>query len=196
MPFGTASGREMTTVSSAPLFGAHVQLSTLVPVYADRVRPSPNSDERPAGIKGIACIVLHATADGSDEEGAESWLCDPSSRVSAHLHIRRDGTVVRLVGDHLRAWHAGESEWKGASHVNDFSLGWELANRNDGKEQYTPAQYAALSRLGAHYVAQGLDLGCFVAHADVALPRGRKTDPQGFDWTGFKIEVLRRYAGD
>jgi N-acetylmuramoyl-L-alanine amidase len=186
----------MTTVSRTPLFAASVELPMLVPARTDLLRSSPNCDQRPPDVKGIACIVIHATADDGDEEGAESWLCNPSSQVSAHLHIRRDGRVVRLVGDDCRAWHAGESEWKGASHVNDFSLGWELANRNDGREPFTTAQYAALSRLGAHYLEQGLPLNAFVGHAEIALPRGRKTDPDGFDWLGFKIEVLRRYAGE
>lgn len=186
----------MTTLSDSLLFREMVELSRLVPASADRVRLSPNYDERPRNPRGIACVVIHATADGGDEEGAESWLCDPASQVSAHLHIRRDGAVVRLVGDHVRAWHAGASEWKGARHVNDFSLGWELANKNDGREAFTTAQYSAISRLGAHYVQQGLPLSAFVSHAEIALPRGRKTDPEGFDWMGFKIEVLRRYAGE
>jgi len=187
----------MKTTDNAPTFSsAIVTLSVLEPAPADRVRPSPNSNARPLAVKGIACVVLHATADGGDEEGAESWLCNPDSHVSAHLHIRRSGMVVRLVSDHLRAWHAGESEWKGLTDVNDFSLGWELANRNDGKEQFTTAQYAAVARLGAHYVEQGLPLNAIVSHAEVALPPGRKTDPDGFDWIGFKIEVLRRMVGD
>lgn len=178
------------------LFGATAELSTLVPARGDGVRSSPNFDERPRHVAGIACIVLHATADGGSEEAAESWMCDPDSRVSAHLHIRRDGKVVRLVGDQHRAWHAGESEWKGTHNVNDFSLGWEIANRNDGHEAFTPAQYASLAKLAVHYIDQGVAHNAFVAHADVALPQGRKTDPAGFDWIGFKMETLRRLAGE
>ena len=181
-------------VNSSSLFVDAVPIVALAPAHADHFRESCNFDDRPMYVRGISCIVLHATADDGNEAAAESWLCNPDSHVSAHLHIRRDGTIVRLVGDHFRAWHAGESEWKGAPHVNDFSLGWEIANRNDGREQYTPAQYSALARLGAHYVSQGLPLSAFVSHAEVALPRGRKTDPQGFDWMAFKIEVLRRYS--
>src|SRR4051812_45627101 len=89
----------MTTVSRTPLFAASVELPMLVPARTDLLRSSPNCDQRPPDVKGIACIVIHATADDGDEEGAESWLCNPSSQVSAHLHIRRDGRVVRLVGD-------------------------------------------------------------------------------------------------
>jgi AmpD protein len=106
--------------------------------------------------------------------------------------VRRDGTVVRLVPDARRAWHAGVSRWRGRDDVNSFSLGWEIANRNDRRELYTDAQYAALARLAAHYVAQGLALDAFVSHAEVALPAGRKTDPAGFDWERFRAAVRKR----
>jgi len=96
------------------------------------------------------------------------------------------------VGDRRRAWHAGVSRWRGFGDVNGVSLGWELANRNDGREAYTDAQYAAVARLAAHYGRQGLPLDAFVSHAAVALPPGRKTDPRGFDWARFRGEVRRR----
>jgi N-acetylmuramoyl-L-alanine amidase len=168
-----------------------IPLERLRPASADRVRRSPNHNVRPPAVRGIACVVLHATADGGDEEGAEGWMCNPRAVVSAHLHIRRNGTVVRLVPDGRRAWHAGVSSWRGRRDVNDFSLGWELANRNDGEEPYAEAQYAAVARLAAHHVRQGLPLEAFVSHAEVALPPGRKTDPRGFDWERFRGEVRR-----
>jgi N-acetylmuramoyl-L-alanine amidase len=152
-------------------------------------RESPNHTQRPDSVKAIECVVLHATADQGHEISAELWLCSPVSRVSAHLHVRRNGTSVRLVPDSRRAWHAGVSEWNGRVDVNDFSLGWEIANRNDGKESYTDAQYQTLARLGAHYVSQGLPLSAFVSHASVARPVGRKTDPRGFDWKRFSLAV-------
>lgn len=169
-----------------------IPLGMLVPACADRVRPSPNSDRRPHSVTQIECVVLHATADGGDEAAAEAWLCNRESQVSAHLHVRRDGSVVRLVADDQRAWHAGHSAWEELSDLNDFSLGWELANRNDGREPFTTAQCAALSHVAAHYVLQGLPVSAIVSHADVALPKGRKTDPAGFDWVWFRNEILRR----
>lgn len=159
-----------------------IELAALRPAVADLELRSANADARPPRGRRIVCVILHATADAGDEAGAEAWLCDPMSRVSAHLHVRRDGTVVRLVADELRAWHAGKSSWRGRPRVNDFSLGWELANRNDGVEPYTDAQYETLTRLSAHYAVQGLSLDAFVSHAEVARPRGRKRDPAGFDW--------------
>ncbi len=67
----------------------------LRPFAAEVLLPSPNHGPRPAGVNAIACVVLHATADGGDEAGAESWMRNPASQASAHLHIRRSGTVVR-----------------------------------------------------------------------------------------------------
>lgn len=92
---------------------------------------------------------------------------------------------IRLVPDLLRAWHAERSRWRGIEGVNTISLGWEIANRNDGIDPYTDAQYATLARLAAFYVRQGIGLGDFVSHAGVALPPGRKSDPRGWDWPRF-----------
>ena len=174
---------------SHDVFHGGAPLVALLPAPADMEHPSPNHDPRPRSVRSIACVVLHASADEGDEDAAEAWLCRPSAIVSAHLHIRRDGTVVRLVDDVLRARHAGVSVWQGREGVNDFSLGWELANRNDGREPYTDAQYAALTRLAVHYVHQGIPLESFVSHAEVARPPGRKTDPAGFDWERFRRSV-------
>ena len=180
----------MMTARSARLAALpSAQLAVLVPALAACTRVSPNQNARPLDVHGIACVVLHATADEGNEAGAESWMCDAASQVSAHLHIRRDGQVTRLVDDRRRAWHAGASVWQGLGEVNDFSLGWEIANRNDGREPYTVAQYETLAQLAAAYVAQGVPLEAFVSHAEIALPAGRKRDPAGFDWNRFRTGV-------
>ncbi|MBA3670393.1 MAG: N-acetylmuramoyl-L-alanine amidase [Gemmatimonadaceae bacterium] len=171
---------------------ASAPLTALLPAAVSATAISPNANERPPEVSGIACVVLHATADEGNERGAESWMRDSRSQVSAHLHVRRDGTVVRLVDDRRRAWHAGASLWHGMTDVNDFSLGWEIANRNDGREPYTDAQYDALVELAASYVGQGVPLESFVSHASVAIPLGRKRDPAGFNWIRFRTGVLAR----
>lgn len=162
-----------------------IPLDDLRPAPADRTLRSPNQNARPPGV-GIRCIVLHATA-GTDA-GAEAWMANADADVSAHLHIRRDGSVTRMVEDHRRAWHAGRSRWGGEEDVNDFSLGWEIGNDNRG-EPYTDAQYETLIRLGAFYARQGLPLHAFVSHEEIALPKGRKNDPYGFDWARFLVGV-------
>jgi N-acetyl-anhydromuramyl-L-alanine amidase AmpD len=145
---------------------------------------SPNHDDRIAA--AIEGIVLHATADDGNEAGALSWLRSPKSRVSCHLLVSRAGQVTRLVGDQLRAWHAGLSWWRGTSDVNSITLGIEIANRNDG-EPYTDAQYRRVAEIVAHYCRQGLTLDDVVGHE--AIAEDRRSDPFGWDWAGFRTMV-------
>ena len=130
--------------------------------------PSPNANER-----SVSFVVIHYTASGSAERALRT-LTNPSSQVSAHYLIERNGDIVQLVDERLRAWHAGTSRWGTTVDVNSASLGIELDN--DGHEPYAPAQIDALLRLLAdirkrHHVPAANVLG----HADVA-PR-RKVDP-------------------
>lgn len=173
-----------------------VVLAGLRPYPTDRVRPSPNWSARPVDVEAITVLVVHATADGGNEEAAEAWLCDPDSQVSAHVHLRRDGTLTRLVPDRRKAWHAGKSEWKlyptgeYVSDLNRISLGVEVANCNDGREAYTEAQYRTLARLVAHYCRQGLALENVCGHEQIAPHR--KSDPgPAFAWDRLRFDVLR-----
>ena len=62
--------------------------------------------------------------------------------VSAHLLIRRGGELVQFVPFIKRAWHAGESTFRGRSCCNDYSIGIEL----EGEDQtpYDERQYEVL----------------------------------------------------
>lgn len=177
-------------------------MSTGIPLHqltdypADRERPSPNWSARPAAVDRIQVLVIHATADEGSEAGAESWMCNPASQVSAHLHLRRDGTLTRHVADKRKAWHAGPSDWRlyptgeRVSDLNTRSIGIEVANRLDTREPYTRAQYDRLAAVVAHYVRQGLALENVCGHEQISP--GRKVDPgPTFDWMRLKIDVLR-----
>lgn len=101
--------------------------------------------------------------------------------VSAHLLVRRDGGVVQFVPFGERAWHAGESEFRGRRRCNDFSIGIEI--EGEDTLPYEDAQYAALGgiirALEAAYPA--LDNRLIAGHCDIAP--GRKSDPgPAFDW--------------
>ena len=102
-------------------------------------------------------------------------------RVSSHLLVRRDGEVVQYVPVHRRAWHAGQSSFRGRERCNDFSVGIELEGTDD--RPYTAAQYRRLGRL-IRILRQGvasLRGAAIVGHSEVAP--GRKTDPgPAFDW--------------
>lgn len=145
---------------------------------------SPHYDSRPPGT-AIWAIVVHATANSS-LGGVISWFRDPVSEVSAHYNIGKDGRVVQMVRDEQRAWHAGQSAWKGVLDVNDFSIGIELVNKNDGQDPYPDAQYRALVALCKRLVARYEHrIGDIVGHKDISL--SGRDDPVGFD-----LERLRR----
>src|SRR5258708_23563952 len=100
--------------------------------------PSPNFSPRDPG-RIISCVVIHATATQGKDSPLE-WLCDPQSKVSTHYIIDTLGGIWHLVHEQNIAWHAGESEWDGKSGFNQFSVGIELVNANDGIMPYSDAQ--------------------------------------------------------
>ena len=110
-------------------------------------------------------------------------------RVSAHLFIRRDGTLVQFVPLHRRAWHAGVSSFQGRTNCNDYSIGIELEGTDD--MPYTSEQYQVLSKVTVAIMRAypAISLGRIVGHLDIAP--GRKTDPGvSFAWTRFRSDVM------
>lgn len=75
-------------------------------------------------------IVIHFTA-GSSFESSVNHLCSDKAKASAHLVIGREGQVNQLVPFDVIAWHAGKSQWKGRSGMNQYSIGIELDNAGE-----------------------------------------------------------------
>lgn len=154
---------------------------------------SPNCDERPES-SSILLAVIHGISLPPGEFGGDaierlftnrleasghpSFAAIAALRVSAHFLIRRDGALVQFVPCGLRAWHAGESCWRGRARCNDFSIGIELEGTDE--RPYAGAQYLALRRL-VRALRRRYPLEAIAGHSDVAP--GRKTDPgPAFDW--------------
>lgn len=140
---------------------------------------SPNFNARPHG--EVSLVVLHADA-APNEEATLSWIASPVSKVSYHTYIGRRGEIWAMVPVEKRAWHAGVSEFEGRENVNDFSVGLCFANRQDGVERFTDAQYTAgalyLSSLVSAYPSLAMYNHYRVTtHQDCARPVGRKHDP-------------------
>lgn len=148
--------------------------------------PSPNFGERRGGAR-VELVVLHYTAMPSCAEALER-LCDPLAEVSAHYLIDEDGTVLSLVDEAARAWHAGAGEWLGAGDVNSRSIGIELANT--GHEPFAEPQMVALERLLAGVLSRHrLGPDAVIAHSDMAPER--KGDPGArFDWRRLALQGL------
>lgn len=163
-------------------------------VTAERT-PSPNYNERLS--PRIDLLVIHNISLPPGQFGGSyisDFFCnqlDPDCHpyfehikdleVSAHLLIRRDGTLIQYVPFDKRAWHAGTSCFQGEEGCNDFSIGIELEGTDD--VPYAEAQYeklAAVTRCLMN-VYQGITPERIVGHSDIAP--GRKTDPgDAFDW--------------
>jgi N-acetyl-anhydromuramyl-L-alanine amidase AmpD len=136
----------------------------------------------------VDTVVLHATVLDSVGEVYEHFRkTDPG--VSAHYTIDRDGAVYKHVDETEKAFHAGVSEMPdGRTGVNDFSIGIELVNLNDGLDPYPEAQIAALQGLLAN-IRTRHDVRHVVSHAEIGRPIGRKTDPVGLDMAAFRSDV-------
>ena len=128
-------------------------------------------------------IVLHYTGM-PDAEGALDRLTSPKAKVSAHYLIDEDGRVFKLVDESKRAWHAGQSRWRGITDINSASVGIELVNPGHefGYRPFPDEQIASLIPLVAaikdrHVIGRGNIVG----HSDVAP--ARKEDPgELFPW--------------
>jgi len=164
---------------------------------------SPNQDERPADC-ALTLVVLHGISLPPGQFGGnqiEDFFCNTLDcgahpyfeeirdvRVSAHLLVRRDGAVVQFVPFGRRAWHAGQSRFRGVAACNDYSIGIEL--EGDDLTPYTDAQYRSLAAL-LHALLEAypsLSLRRVAGHCDIAP--GRKTDPGPvFDWLRLYDEV-------
>ncbi|VYU66070.1 N-acetylmuramoyl-L-alanine amidase [Metakosakonia massiliensis] len=134
----------------------------------------------------IKVLVVHYTA--GDFDTSLATLTD--RQVSAHYLVParppvHDGKprIWQLVPEQQLAWHAGSSFWRGATRINDTSIGIELENRGwqnvAGAKQFAPfeqQQIRALIPLMKSIISSYNILPQnVVAHADIAPQR--KDDP-------------------
>jgi N-acetylmuramoyl-L-alanine amidase len=146
--------------------------------------PSPNFGDRRG--RAVELVVLHYTV--LDCADALDRLCDPLTEVSAHYLVDRDGTVLSLVEESQRAWHAGAGSWAGEGDVNSRSIGIELTN--SGTDPFAEPQMQALERLLADILDRyALPPHAVIGHSDMAPDR--KSDPgQRFDWRRLALQGL------
>ena len=169
-------------------------------VVGVRFVPSPNFDERPINTP-ISLIVIHNISLPPNEFGGPyieqlfTNQLDPKAhpyfeklsekRVSAHILIRRDGRILQFVPFNKRAWHAGDSSYKGKPRSNDYSIGIELEGADD--IAYEAVQYTVLATLvdSLRIAYPFLSREDVAGHSDVAP--GRKTDPgPAFNWQNLR----------
>lgn len=146
------------------------------------VRPSPNFGERRDGKKPVM-LIMHYT-DTKAFADTVNILTDPDREVSAHYAVDLDGTIVQLVDEEKRAWHAGKSFWAGETDVNSASIGIEIQNYGHqfGYRNFPAPQMKAVLELSQGIIKRwGILPQNVLAHSDIAP--GRKKDPgELFPW--------------
>ena len=130
----------------------------------------------------VQFLILHYT----DADLERSIHILTQQQVSSH-YLLGDETLprtYRLVDESRRAWHAGESFWKGHAQLNASSIGIEIVNpgarpQADGSLAFAPYPEAQIDALlvlvkdivARHAIAPSRILG----HSDIAPQR--KVDP-------------------
>ena len=131
------------------------------------------------GIRKPNFVVIHHTAQDSLNQTIKTFHSTRAG-TSAHYVISRDGKVVHMVNDYLRANHAGVSKWGKDTDLNSSSIGIELDNNGIG-DVWQDAQINSLLKLLATLKkTYNIPTANFIGHADIAP--GRKNDPRNFPW--------------
>ena len=162
---------------------------------------SPNFGPRPQN-STIDLLVLHSISLPPGEFSGNyitdlftnqlDWDAHPyfqsikGLEVSCHFLIKRDGSIVQYVSCNERAWHAGNSCYRGRYNCNDDSIGVELEGLEGGL--FTEAQYFNLVLL-TQSIIQHYPISHIAGHEHIAP--GRKFDPgAGFDWLQFSQNFI------
>ena len=158
-----------------------------------RASVSPNFGARPVAAV-IDLVVIHSISLPPGEFGNQQvqrlftnqldWDAHPyfqtlrGLEVSTHFFVTRSGELWQFVSCDERAWHAGESSYRGRRNCNDDSIGIELEGLEGGL--FEAAQYETLSSVCAALLVH-YPIAHLTGHQHIAP--GRKHDPgSGFNW--------------
>lgn len=138
----------------------------------------PYFDERPQQPPEIKALVLHCSAYSAPD----MIKVLEERELSSHYIIDTEGKIYQLVPEKKRAWHAGQSWWRGMHMLNQYSVGIELSSPDMGQSDYAAKQIRTLLKLSRqiirHYQIPATNV---VAHSDIAPTR--KPDPgKSFPW--------------
>lgn len=118
-------------------------------------------------------VIIHFTAQDSLAQTLKTFTV-VKTQVSAHYVVGRDGKVVHMLNDYLRAWHAGISKWGSISDMNSCSIGIEIDN--NGSEPFSDRQVKSLLALLSYLKkTYNIPAANFIGHQDIAP--SRKPDP-------------------
>ncbi len=136
----------------------------------------------------VLFLIVHFTAE-SLEGSLRALTRGP---VSSHYLVGDEAVprIYRLVEESQRAWHAGDSFWKGHAMLNANSIGIEIVNpgpvlQADGTKRYAPfppAQVDAVLALAQDIIKRhSIRPERVLGHSDIAPQRKDDPGPQ-FPW--------------
>lgn len=130
----------------------------------------------------MSSVVVHSTNNSKPTKPwTEATFLRDSPDVSAHDLIGKDGTIYSILPPEALAWHAGAAV---KAFLNVYSYGIEL--HISVGETPTAAQIDSLSwRVKQLIATYKLAAAAIQTHRAVALPAGRKRDPEGWSDADF-----------
>jgi len=156
----------------------------------------PGWETRSAGSFAPKGAICHWTAGPAKSTTRPSLNIVVNGRPDldgplCNVYLDRNGIAVVVAAG--RANHAGAGNWRGLT-ANSQLFGTECEAA--GPDDFTPAQRLAYPKVNAAYC----DLGGFGAdmvagHSEYALPKGRKTDINGYTMDDMRQKVAAILAG-
>lgn len=145
----------------------------------------------------IHSITIDVNSDIKTEQDALYLLADsfsfakkigqPRFYASAHYLILKNGDRVKYEEDENILYHAGKSEYKGISFLNNHSVGYELIHDKNADDPYTSMQIDSLIDL---LLEKNVEVEDITMHRIISPDR--KVDPVDFDFDEFEAEFLRK----
>tara|TARA_B100000900_G_scaffold29880_1_gene22745 strand:- start:1534 stop:2073 length:540 start_codon:yes stop_codon:yes gene_type:complete len=160
---------------------------------------SPNFNQRPKN-SIISLIVIHSISlppNVYGNEYVEDFFMNKLKisdhdyfdeikdlKVSSHIYIKRTGEIIQFVPFNMRAWHAGDSSYRGVNDCNNYSIGIELEGADD--DNFSNNQYEKLIQISKLIIKNypQINKDKIVGHSEISP--GRKTDPgYKFEWNRY-----------
>jgi len=150
--------------------------------------------------RDVNMIIIHSMGEYIDGEYCYDFL--ERIGLSAHYFISHTGNLIHGVGPNYKAYHAGESEWKGVSDLNENSIGIELLIEGDYNyssfleaikedKSFTDAHYKMCAKVCRDVMnLYGIEKDMILEHSQVSGPEVRD-DPKKDPGTAFSMKRLK-----
>lgn len=143
----------------------------------------------------VELLIVHETA--GLYPGDLNWLV--GGPVSVNWFIAPNGELFCLDPKFRATAHAGPCVWGRHTNPDEAKHGWgwanlasegvEVSGPNNGKPFGERQVQTLLELVRWRMQTYGLTPSKVVRHLDIAVPKGRKTDPKGLNWEWFQQQL-------